>query len=119
VITILRRVWRGFALAYALFGHYVTGALVLLVGLFLWASLSDHPITSFVLGAILALLVIRAHDMGYDEPYRTEFDAYWLGSQWTPEQRAQLEAQKAAPHDMNKLDADRADTLGRRSGHDV
>lgn len=92
-----RRIWRGVRALQRVLGLQFTASLLLIFGLLLWAVLRFHGGLAFVLGLILVLLAIRAHDLGDEqEPEPTEFSTFWTGDQWTAAELAELERERAA-----------------------
>lgn len=91
----------------AVLGWEFTVACLGVLALLLWAIAAHIAGFAAVAVGICALVAIRAHDVGQNPPvvdeYRTEWDAFWAGDQWTPEQRAALQAQDASPIRFNRI----------------
>lgn len=60
----LRRQWRGWLALRAAFGPTFTAAIAFVMGLLLAALFARCGIAAFVLGGVMLLLAVRAHDLG-------------------------------------------------------
>lgn len=83
----MKRIWRGLNVLAAVFGWQFTFALLFVAALLVVALWHMHGPSVAVLSLLLVLMGIRAHDLGEPvEGPQTEYEAYWEGMQWTPEQ---------------------------------
>lgn len=64
----LRRVARGLSIMARVLGWQFVAAILVTIGLLLWALLHFHGLLAGVLGLVALLIAVRAHDLGEDLP---------------------------------------------------
>lgn len=73
----LAKLHRGLIAMREAFGWQFTAAILAVAALLLVSVGARAGIPALVLGALLVLLAIRAHDLGDDDEERTEFTEHW------------------------------------------
>lgn len=97
----LQRLYRGLVAMREVFGWQFTGVILLVMGLLLWAVFHVHGGIAAVLGLVLVLLAIRAHDLGElpDEEEPTEYSEFW-------QERDAREAKQRRTRSLEQFQAD-------------